>query len=95
MIAGPLSNQPLHCPEIHRGTALQAGASFQREVTLGPGAKYLNVAWNETVKINVGGKSFIWRFDTMGTPDFALSEILPAGAKDIRVYVSPDPAGSG
>lgn len=77
----------------HRGTPVQSGYA-DREVTLADGAKYLNVQRNETVRINVGGKSFTWRFDTLGTPVFSLGEIAPQGAdaKNILVYVADDPS---
>lgn len=80
----------------HRGTSVQSGYA-DREVTLAEGAKYLNVKRNETVRINVGGKSFTWRFDTLGTPVFRLGEIAPqdVGAKDVRIYVSEDPNSGG
>lgn len=77
----------------HRGSAVQSGYA-DREVTLADGAKYLNVQRNETVKINVAGKSFTWRFDTFGTAPFRLGEITPqgSGGQDIMVYVANDPA---
>jgi heme/copper-type cytochrome/quinol oxidase subunit 2 len=77
----------------HRGTPVQSGYA-DREVTLTEGAKYLNVQRNETVKINIAGKSFAWRFDTFGTPVFSLGEIAPqiAGANGVMVYVAEDPA---
>lgn len=77
----------------HRGTPVQSGYA-DREVTLADGAKYLNVQRNETVRINVAGKSFTWRFDTFGTPVFKLVEIAPqgVGVRDIMVYVAEDPA---
>ena len=62
----------------------------ERIVTLGKDAKYLNVARMETVRINVAGKSVTWNFDTLGTPTFLLSDIIPE-AKGIRVYVSENP----
>ncbi len=76
----------------HRGTPVQSGY-VDREVTLPEGAKYLNVQRNETVKINVAGKSFTWRFDTLGTVPFKLGEIVPQGygGQDIMVYVAEDP----
>lgn len=76
----------------HRGTPVQSGY-VDREITLADGAKYLNVQRNETVRINVGGKSFTWRFDTLGTPAFRLGEIAPQidGAKGVMVYVAEDP----
>jgi len=78
------------------GTLVQGG-NANREITLADGAKYLNVQRNETVKINVGGKSFTWRFDTLGTPIIKLGDIAPAGidAKNVTVYVSPDPSELG
>jgi hypothetical protein len=36
----------------------------------------------ETVKINVGGKSVVWTFDTLGTAPFPLSKIV-SGAEGI------------
>ena len=75
------------------GTLVQGGHA-SREVTLADGAKYLNVQRNETVKINVGGKSFTWQFDTLGTPVIKLSDIAPSGidAKNVTVYVSRSPS---
>lgn len=65
-----------------------------RIVTLGKDAKYLNVTRMETVGINVAGKSVTWNFDTLGTPNFLLSDIIPE-AKGIRVYVSEIPGIGG
>ena len=75
------------------GTAVSAEQA-DREITLADGAKYLNVQRNETVKINVDGKSFTWRFDTLGFPVIALGDIAPPGiaAKNVTVYVSDDPS---
>ena len=77
----------------HRGMPVQSGIA-DREVTLADGAQYLNVTRNETVRINVAGKSFTWRFDTFGAPVFKLGEIAPqvASAKDVLVYVAEDPS---
>lgn len=76
----------------HLGTSARAGDE-SREVTLASDAKYLNVFRNETVKINAAGKTFTWRFDTLGTPVFRLRDIAPkdVGAPDVEVYVSEDP----
>lgn len=62
----------------------------ERIVTLDKDAKYLNVTRMETVRINVAGKSVTWNFDTLGTPTFLLSDIIPE-AKGVRVYVSENP----
>lgn len=67
-----------------------ANAHPSRIVNLEQGAKYLNVTRMETVQINVAGKSVTWTFDTLGTPNFSLSKIIP-GAEGITVYVSEDP----
>lgn len=79
-------------PSAH-GTAVSNGQA-DREITLVDGAKYLNVHRNETVRINVGGESFTWRFDTLGLQAFALADIVPAGvaANGVTVYVAEDPA---
>ena len=92
-LAALLSLPTLAMPMDPLGTAVQAGKA-DREVTLADGAKHLNVQRDETVKINVGGKSFTWRFDTFGLPVIKLSEIAPAdfGAKDVKIYISVDPA---
>lgn len=59
--------------------------------------KHLNVQRNETVRINVAGNSFTWRFDTFGTAPFKLGEIAPQGfgGKEVMVYVVEDPAQLG
>lgn len=62
----------------------------ERVVDIQPGTKFLNVTRLETVRINVGGKSVIWTFDTLGTRSFPLSKIVP-GAESIMVYVDEHP----
>ncbi|MFN4329539.1 MAG: CzcE family metal-binding protein [Limnobacter sp.] len=64
-----------------------ANAAADRVVNLDKGTKYLNVNRMETVRINVAGKSVTWTFDTLGTPNFPLSKIIP-GAEGVTVYVS-------
>lgn len=66
-----------------------ANATPNRVINLDKGTKYLNVTRMETVRINVAGKSVTWTFDTMGTPNFPLSKIIP-GAEGVTVYVSED-----
>ncbi len=44
----------------------------------------MNVTRGETVLIKADGKSFAWKFDTLGTPAFKLQEIAP---KDMNVKV--------
>ena len=71
-----------------------ATKNADREITLASGSKYLNVTRLETVKINVGGKSVVWTFDTLGTAPFPLSKIVP-GADGITVYVTENPSYQG
>ena len=71
-----------------------ATKNADREITLAGGSKYLNVTRLETVKINVGGKSVVWTFDTLGTAPFPLSKIV-SGAEGITVYVTENPAYQG
>ena len=91
-LAALLSLPTLAMPMDPHGTAVQAGKA-DREVTLADGAKYVNVNRNEVVKINVAGKSFTWRFDTLGLSAIKLSEIAPPdiGAGNVTIYVSQDP----
>lgn len=92
-IAATLSLQALAMPiENPYGTLVHAG-KVDREITLAGATKYVNVLRNETVKINAGGKSFVWRFDTLGTPIIELSDIAPPGinVKGVAIYVSLDP----
>lgn len=71
-----------------------ATKNADREISLPSGGKYLNVTRLETVKINIGGKSVVWTFDTLGTAPFPLSKIV-AGADDVTVYVTENPAYQG
>lgn len=71
-----------------------ATKSADREVTLTSASKYLNVMRLETVKINVGGKSVVWTFDTLGTAAFPLAKVIP-GADGVMVYVAENPAYQG
>ena len=50
----------------------------------------LNVTRFETVRLNAGGKSVTWTFDTVGTSPFSLSNVV-AGADGVTVYVSESP----
>ncbi len=65
-----------------------------RVVNIDSGTKYLNVTRLETIRINVGGKSVIWMFDTLGTASFPLAKIIP-GTDGVTVYVAENPAYSG
>lgn len=54
----------------------------------------MNVTRLETVKINVGGKTVTWTFDTLGSAPFPLARIIP-GAEGATVYVAENPAYQG
>ncbi|SBT09248.1 conserved exported hypothetical protein [Candidatus Accumulibacter aalborgensis] len=58
------------------------------------GTKHINVSRLETVRIDVGGKSVTWKFDTLGTAPFPLSKII-SGADGVTVYVAENPASQG
>lgn len=65
-----------------------------REINLPSGSAHLNVTRLETVKINVNGKSVVWTFDTLGTPSFPLSKVIP-GTDGVTVYVAENPTYQG
>ena len=65
-----------------------------RVLNVDSGTKYINVSRLETVKINVGGKSVTWTFDTFGTAPFPLSKII-SGAEGVTVYVAENQASRG
>lgn len=75
----------------HRGSMASANEA-DRTIVLKPGSKYVNVEREEIVTLKYGDKLFTWKFDTLGTPTFALSEIAPRefGATQARVYVAPE-----
>lgn len=62
-----------------------------RVVNIDSTTKYLNVTQLEVIQINMGGKSVIWMFDTLGTVPFPLSNVIP-GADGVMVYVEDNPA---
>ncbi len=65
-----------------------------RHVTLDNGARYLNVTRLETIMIHAGGKSVTWKFDTLGTQAFPLSQVVP-GLEGVTAYVAENPAYQG
>jgi hypothetical protein len=74
------------------GYAATKGAD--REIALTSASKHLNVTRLETVKINVGGKSVAWTFDTLGTASFPLAKVIP-GTDGVTVYVKENPSYQG
>lgn len=79
------------------GTPVHAGQA-DREIRLDATARWANVQQNETIRFVVGGQSFMWKFDTLGTRSFDLKQVAPAGVlggAPITVYVAPDPLYRG
>lgn len=77
------------------GTAVHKGGA-DRDILVNPGTRTLSVNKNETVRFIVGGKSFMWKFDTLGTPVIDLDRLAPQGAlggQSVRVYVSEEYTG--
>ena len=69
-----------------------AASMATRTITVGPDTKYVNVTGGETVRIQVGGRTFAWNF--IGTrSSFDLARIAPAATLDhkVTVYVAPNP----
>ena len=103
--AGPAPHREMHSQGNASGGASQntvkgqhlgspASAQYiDRQIELRPGDDDLNVTRGETVLIKSGGQTFAWKFDTLGTPVFALSEIAPRNleVQGVRVYVAEDP----
>jgi hypothetical protein len=74
------------------GHQVDGGAT--RIVDLTTPRRAVNVTAGETVEFKLPGHTVVWDFDTLGTPTFALSRIIP-GAPAVRVYVAPNPLYSG
>ena len=61
-----------------------------RTIVIHPDTKYVNVVGGDTVKFDVGGKSFAWNFDVPVTiTSFDLNRVAPTGVLDhpVTVYV--------
>jgi hypothetical protein len=78
------------------GAAVTSGFA-DREISVTPATKWVNVTSGETVRFNVGGKQFTWHFETFNEQSFDISKIAPTGAHldGIRVYVASDPLYRG
>ena len=74
------------------GHQVDSGAT--RVIDLTVPRKAVNVTAGETVEFRLPGHTVVWDFDTLGTPVFALSRIIP-DAPTVRVYVAPNPLYSG
>ena len=81
-------------PEQRAPYGYATSGTPERGVHLRPGTNYLNVTRLETVRIDIGGNSVVWTFDTLGTQSFPLSNIVPE-ATDVTVYVEESPLYRG
>jgi len=69
-----------------------------RTIAITPDTKYVNVEGGQTVRFDVGGKTFAWDFDGAETvQSFDLEQIAPPGLLDhaVTAYVSPNPMYMG
>jgi len=86
-----------HQAGMHANRALGSEAPEQastRTIVITPASRAINVNNGEVVTLEVGGKSFTWKFDTLRDSDrFALADIAPEGidTHDLWVYVAPNP----
>lgn len=85
-------NQPTANQLAPYGYASSSPAA--RVVNVDSSTRHINITRLEAVKINVGGKSVTWMFDTLGTAPFPLAKIIP-GAEGVTVYVAENPAYQG
>ena len=71
-------------------------AVADRTITITPDTKYVNVEGGQTVKFDVGGKTFAWDFDGPVT-SFDLNRVAPPDLLDhmVTAYVSPNPLYMG
>ena len=69
-----------------------AGSMPVRTIAISPDTKFVNVTGGETIRFQVGGRSFVWTFN--GTrSSFDLARVAPAAMLDHKVttYVAADP----
>jgi hypothetical protein len=79
------------------GSAANTGFA-DREITIEPGTKWVNVNNGETVAFNIKGKTFTWHFETLHAEDqFELEKIAPEGVEvgNVTVYVASNPLYRG
>jgi hypothetical protein len=80
-------------PDELLGETASATAA-NRTITITPDTKYVNVQGGQTVRFNVGEKTFTWDFDGPDTVwAFDLNKVTPPGLLDhtVTAYVSPNP----
>jgi hypothetical protein len=69
-----------------------------RTIRIEPGTRYVNVNYGESVRFEVNGSEFAFRFDgAEGETALDLRQVAPAGTLDHRVeaYIGPDPDKAG
>ena len=69
-----------------------AGSLPARTIAISPDTKFVNVTGGETIRFQVGARSFVWTFN--GTrSSFDLARVAPAGTLDhkITTYVADNP----
>ena len=71
-----------------------SSANAARVINVDSDTRHVNVTRLETVKINAGGKSVTWTFDTLGSTPFPLARVIP-GAEGVTVYVAENLAYQG
>ena len=79
------------------GSAANNGFA-DREITIKPGTKWVNVNNGDTVAFSVNGKTFTWHFETLHAEDqFGLKQIAPEGVDVgmVTVYVGSNPLYRG
>ena len=71
--------------------------AYDRTVDVKSDTKTVNVANGETVRFDVGGKTFAWHFSTFNEQSFKLLAIAPKDVhvEGVRVFVSADPLLGG
>jgi hypothetical protein len=72
----------------------QVSGNASRVIDLTSRRSAINVTAGETVQFNLDGRSVTWNFDTLGTPVFSLTKIVPQ-APNLMVYVSRNPLETG
>lgn len=85
-------SQPTATQPAPYGYATSGAAA--RVVSVDSNTRHLNVTRGETIRINMGGKSVTWTFDTLGSAAFPLAKVIP-GAESITVYLTEDPTYQG
>lgn len=77
------------------GEPVPADGPVDKVVNVDANTRWVNAGSNESVKFNVGGTTFAWRFPIEKSA-VNLKDIAPAGTldRDLYVYLTPD-MGSG